>query len=415
MSAISDGTIQFEGVSKRYRLGALGTLKGIVASFRDRGRTENDGRILWALNDVSFRIEPGRALGLIGPNGAGKTTALKLISNITRPTSGRIVVQGRLSSLIELGAGFHPELSGRENIHLNGAILGLKQREIARKFDAIVAFAELERFLDTPVKRYSSGMYVRLAFAVAAHIEPDVLLVDEVLAVGDSAFRQKCMARMEALRSAGTTLLFVSHNMYQVRRLCDQALLLMNGRMAFLGPTSDAIATYEEMIQVDTGEPHKSTATIEASPGGIIVTSVVPRDSQGNRAVKLQHNQSLEICTHFGASEAIQDPIVKVRLIRSDGVVVAMVATKHITGLHWTLRGTGTFSTLFEPIQLVSGTYTAEVRVIDSTDTMVLASGQSDPFAVHGTSMPHELDVGTFVPHASWNYQETQQTTQWPK
>ena len=184
------GSVVFEGVSKLYRLGGLSTLRSAVAELTSRRRDRSLGDF-WALKDVSFRVEPGESLGLIGPNGAGKTTTLKLLSNITRPTEGRVVVQGRLSSLIELGAGFHPELTGRENIYLNGAILGLKRREIARKFDDIVVFSELERFLDTPVKRYSSGMFVRLAFAVAAHVEPEVLLVDEVLAVGDAVVSSK--------------------------------------------------------------------------------------------------------------------------------------------------------------------------------------------------------------------------------
>ena len=226
------GSIDFEGVSKKYRLGAQGTLRGTVAALVGRNREGGEQkRTLWALRDVSFRLSPGESLGLIGPNGSGKTTTLKLLSGITLPAKGRIAVQGRTSALIELGAGFHPELTGLENIYLNGAILGLKRREIARRLEAIIDFSGLKRFIDTPVKRYSSGMYVRLGFAVAAHVEPDVLLVDEVLAVGDASFRHRCIQHMHKLRKNGTTVLFVSHNMHLVREMCDQVLLLMHLHM----------------------------------------------------------------------------------------------------------------------------------------------------------------------------------------
>lgn len=185
----------------------------------------------WALNDVSFDIKQGDRVGIIGRNGAGKSTLLKILSRITEPTSGKISIKGRVASLLEVGTGFHPELSGRENIYLNGAILGMSKAEIKNKFDEIVAFAEVERFLDTPVKRYSSGMYVRLAFAVAAHLEPEILIVDEVLAVGDAQFQKKCMGKMESVSSEGRTILFVSHNIGSVRNLCNRAILLQQGSL----------------------------------------------------------------------------------------------------------------------------------------------------------------------------------------
>jgi lipopolysaccharide transport system ATP-binding protein len=407
MTILPKGTVVFDGVSKRYRLGVSGTLRDAVSGLLGRnGR--NEGHTLWALRDVSFRVEPGGTLGLIGPNGAGKTTTLKLLSRITRPTTGRIAVGGRLSSLIELGAGFHPELTGRENIYLNGAILGLKRAELKRKFDEIVAFSELERFIDTPVKRYSSGMYVRLGFAVAAHVEPDVLLVDEVLAVGDSPFRQKCMTRMEALRANGTTLLFVSHNMYQVRRLCDQALLLIQGKAAFLGPTGDAILAYEELTQGSKG--HGSDALIQAEDiGGIVVTEVGLHNSEGKPTTTFRYDQPVEVRARYCASDPVIDPIVKMRLVRSDGIVVAMVASRHMADFQWKLTGTGTICARFDPIQLATGRYAVEVRIIDSSDSAVLASGQSKHFLVHGPQMPHEMDTGSFVPHVVWRHQVEQE------
>ena len=198
----------------------------------------------WALKDVSFEIHQGDQLGVIGRNGAGKSTLLKILSRITEPTSGRFSIRGRVASLLEVGTGFHPELTGRENIFLNGAILGMRQAEIKRKFDAIVSFAEIERFLDTPVKRYSSGMYVRLAFAVAAHLEPEILIVDEVLAVGDAQFQKKCMGKMEDIGKEGRTVIFVSHNLGALGDLCTKGILLANGRMVAEGKISDVIERY---------------------------------------------------------------------------------------------------------------------------------------------------------------------------
>ena len=198
----------------------------------------------WALKDVNFEIQQGDRVGIIGRNGAGKSTLLKILSRITEPTSGRISIKGRVASLLEVGTGFHPELTGRENIFLNGAILGMSKAEIQKKFDEIVAFAEVERFLDTPVKRYSSGMYVRLAFAVAAHLEPEILIVDEVLAVGDAQFQKKCLGKMEKAGQDGRTILFISHNMRAVKKLCTRGILLDNGRLVFQGSVEKTIAHY---------------------------------------------------------------------------------------------------------------------------------------------------------------------------
>jgi lipopolysaccharide transport system ATP-binding protein len=208
------------------------------------GQGKTDGSDLWALRDVTFEVKRGEVLGIIGRNGAGKSTLLKILSRTTAPTSGRAVVKGRIGSLLEVGTGFHPELTGRENIYLNGSILGMKKAEIDRKIDEIIDFSGVERFIDTPVKRYSSGMYVRLAFSVAAHLEPDVLVLDEVLAVGDAHFQKKCMGKMEEVGRHGRTILFVSHNMAMISNLCRTGIVMDSGRVEFRGPVSDAVVRY---------------------------------------------------------------------------------------------------------------------------------------------------------------------------
>ncbi len=243
--------IQVENLGKRYslthRAAPYATLRDtIVNAVRTFGRKKpRSTEEFWALRDVSFDVEQGDRLGVIGRNGAGKSTLLKLLSRITSPTTGRITLDGRVASLLEVGTGFHQELTGRENIFLNGAILGMSRTEIRAKFDEIVAFAEIEKFLDTPVKRYSSGMYVRLAFAVAAHLEPEILVVDEVLAVGDAEFQKRCLGKMDDIsKSQGRTLLFVSHNMGAIQQLCNKAIVLSAGSIAFSGKTENAVETY---------------------------------------------------------------------------------------------------------------------------------------------------------------------------
>lgn len=243
--------IQVRGLSKQYRLGEIGAVS-LREGLRDRwrslwkkGGSSRSAGDFWAIQDLSFDVSAGEVVGLIGRNGAGKSTALKILSRITEPTAGEAVLRGRLGSLLEVGTGFHPELSGRENVFLNGALLGMSRQEVARKFDEIVAFAEIEKFIDTPVKRYSSGMYVRLAFAVAAHLEPEILIVDEVLAVGDQRFQRKCISKMQQVsKQDGRTILFVSHSMETVLRLCQRAILLEEGRIVADGAPSAIVPKY---------------------------------------------------------------------------------------------------------------------------------------------------------------------------
>ena len=260
--------ISIQNVSKAYRLGVIGhgTLREDLQSWWAKMRGKEDpnriigskeaieGDTLWALRDVNFDVEQGSVWGIIGANGAGKSTLLKILSRVTAPTSGQIKVRGRVASLLEVGTGFHPELTGRENIFLNGAILGMTKAEVKKKFDEIVAFSEIEKFIDTPVKRYSSGMYVRLAFAVAAHLDPEILVVDEVLAVGDAAFQKKCLGKMGAVAKDGRTVLFVSHNMGAVRNLCQMGLVLGNGRIRSIGKAEDQVSFYLKNLERRTEE-----------------------------------------------------------------------------------------------------------------------------------------------------------------
>ena len=253
--------IRAEHLGKRYAIAArrrAETLRDQISATARRLIDRTDGgrdvdRTLWALDDVSFEIGAGETVGVIGRNGAGKSTLLKVLSRITDPTTGFAEVAGRVGSLLEVGTGFHADLSGRENAYLNGAILGMRKSEISRKFDAIVAFAEIDRFIDTPVKYYSSGMYMRLAFAVAAHLETEILLVDEVLAVGDAAFQRKCLGKMDDVAREGRTVLFISHSMEAVQRLCRRGMLLDTGRLVTAGPIAEVVSRYRQLEQTAIG------------------------------------------------------------------------------------------------------------------------------------------------------------------
>ena len=274
---MSNIAIQVENLSKRYQIGAAqdghNTLRDqLTASFKSlfhvngrRPATHNENTF-WALKDVSFEVKAGDVVGIIGRNGAGKSTLLKILSRITEPTEGRAKIYGRVGSLLEVGTGFHQELTGRDNIYLNGAILGMKKAEIERKFDEIVAFSEIEKFIDTPVKRYSSGMYVRLAFAVAAHLEPEILIVDEVLAVGDVAFQKKCLGKMDGVAKDGRTVLFVSHNMAAVEHLCKKVFMLQDGKTVFSGRPKESIDYYLRSLS-GTGPSKSHIVSLTATSG----------------------------------------------------------------------------------------------------------------------------------------------------
>ena len=278
---MADVALEMRQVYKKFRRGEIhDSLRDLVPAlagrlFKGRPAGELAKQEFWAVRDVSFAVERGEAFGVVGSNGAGKSTILKLLSGIMKPTRGTLAIHGRLSALIEVSAGFHPDLTGRENIYLNGTILGMTRQEIARRFDAIVAFSGLEEFIDTPVKRYSSGMFARLGFSVAAHVDPDILIVDEVLSVGDYVFQQRCVERMTEVISGGATVIFVSHNLRAVAELCDRALLMEKGQAVAVGPSDEVIRTY--LARNETRSPDRQQS-------GAYVSNVVVRDAAGPRA-----------------------------------------------------------------------------------------------------------------------------------
>jgi len=323
-------SIQIENLSKRYTLGAASAsyktfretlVRAASAPIRTIWSRPGERRggtkpTIWALKDVSMSIEPGEVVGIIGCNGAGKTTLLKILSRITEPTRGRVVLRGRVGSLLEVGTGFHPELTGRENIYLNGAILGMRRVEINRKFDEIVAFAEVEQFIDTPVKRYSSGMYTRLAFSVAAHMEPEVLLVDEVLAVGDLAFQKKCIGKMDEIAEAGRTVLFVSHNMQAIRNLCPRTVLLDEGRIICDAPTSQAINRYNDVARNRRVEANTAQHDPDhrRGSGGVRFTNIAVTDRKGEPRFEFEMGETILFRMSFRVAKTVPELLVAVGL-----------------------------------------------------------------------------------------------------
>jgi lipopolysaccharide transport system ATP-binding protein len=306
--------ITIEGLSKRYQIGArrpqegsfrdslMSALKQPMNLVRGNGQRRED---FWALKDVSFNVEQGEVIGIIGRNGAGKSTLLKILSRITDPTAGRIEMSGRVGSLLEVGTGFHPELTGRENIYLNGSILGMSRRDIRRNFDEIVDFAEVDRFIDTPVKYYSSGMYVRLAFAVAAHLEPEILIVDEVLAVGDAAFQKKCLGKMGNIAKRGRTVLFVSHNAAAVEALCHRACRLKDGKLVDFGSARDVVSGYLEEVSLTRSIPLRDRKDRQGE-GHVRLVGYSFLDGQGRSTEVIASGQDLSILLSFEATNSGQ-------------------------------------------------------------------------------------------------------------
>jgi lipopolysaccharide transport system ATP-binding protein len=371
---MDDVVIRVDGLSKQYRIGVkldgYKTLRetltdGFVAPFRRTmkllrgqasGAADMDEKI-WALKDVSFEIKRGEVVGIIGRNGAGKTTLLKILSRITEPTEGCAEIHGRIGSLLEVGTGFHPELTGRENIYLNGAILGMKKRQMDRKFDEIVAFAEIEKFIDTPVKHYSSGMYVRLAFAVAAHLEPEILLVDEVLAVGDAAFQKKCLGKMGEVAEGGRTVLFVSHNMAAVRNLCNKSIVLENGQRLFTGRTYDAISHYNKTIKPTRDNYDLTDIESRTGTGELRFIRYSIEDNTGKDTGYAVSGQGLKINLFYEAHENIKNVNVGIAIFTNEGVRLSSLATSLLNKKFPEIPRKGKFVFEISKVPLNAGLY----------------------------------------------------------
>ncbi|MCS6846146.1 MAG: polysaccharide ABC transporter ATP-binding protein [Anaerolineae bacterium] len=416
--------IEFENVSKCYQLGAgrsnlrEAIAHGVRKLFDSRRSQARQAEPFWAVKDVSFQVEQGEVLGIIGHNGAGKSTLLKLLSRVTLPTSGRIRRRGRMAALIELGAGFHPELSGRENIYLNGAILGLKRREIEAKFDDIVEFAELGPFIDTPIKRYSSGMYVRLAFAVAAHVQADLLLVDEVLSVGDGAFQSKSLARMRELRDNGATIIFVSHQMAAVQSFCSRVLLMDHGRLIMSGKPAEVVERYEQIQEVARRDYFLKANASLIRDGAIqngagyapeadayeAIWKVELFDGSGHPTnVLQQRGADLIVRCHYciPRSHSIGVPIFSIQIRRkSDGLVCCSPWTSdpQQSGL----CGRGAFEARIRNVMLAPDAYVVEARIYDYLSSRQPVVSDPVPLLVPGDPVPED---GIYAPETVWSPQ----------
>ena len=359
--------ISVRNLSKQYRIGAkqaaYGTLRDSIAGalrnpFRRNGSNSDDNTI-WALKDISFDVMPGEVVGIIGRNGAGKSTLLKILSRITEPTSGEIDIYGRVGSLLEVGTGFHAELSGRENIYLNGAVLGMKRREIDRKFDEIVDFAEIEKFIDTPVKHYSSGMYMRLAFAVAAHLEPEILIVDEVLAVGDITFQKKCLGKMGEVSRKGRTVFFDCHTMNAINSLCSKAILLMYGMVDAIGEKSDVVDRYVENVS-RLADTNLATRTDRTGNGRMVFKDYFLEDWEGNRLDVLRSGQDVVIAAAYSSSDDrdLNNVSVAFAVLDSFGNQFTDLGNRYTNQVWSSIPASGVIRCFIPRLPLMPGLYT---------------------------------------------------------
>jgi lipopolysaccharide transport system ATP-binding protein len=400
--------IKVENLSKQYNIAALksrhDTLReqlteSMKSVFRRRARSHGENTF-WALKDVSFEINQGEIVGIIGHNGAGKSTLLKILSRITEPTCGIGEIYGRVGSLLEVGTGFHPELTGRENIYLNGAIIGMKRQEINRCFDAIVDFAEIEKFIDMPVKRYSSGMYVRLAFAVSAHLRPEILMIDEVLSVGDLQFQRKCMAYAEELRKSGATVLFVSHNMFAVKAICNRVIFLSNGQILFDGSSGDAIQLYEGDNKLSELEWARKATGSDPSEWPIYIQDMEIFDLSGQQRNLFEFGDRMRIRLRFGVRRTVTNPNFLVSFIRSDEVACCNFNTTMDGYTIPKLHSDGIIELLTPPIKLVSDSYKIYVLIRDENFEHLYSAQVGKTFHVRH----HLLNThfGVFHEQAEW-------------
>ena len=405
-------SIEVGGLSKRYVLGERtesGQLREHLVKLLKFGRATKRPDILWALRDLSFEIPEGQVVGIIGRNGAGKSTLLKILSRITHPTSGSVRVRGRVASLLEVGTGFHEELTGRENVYLNGSILGMKRREIDRHFDAIVEFSGLEQFIDTPIKRFSSGMRLRLGFAVAAHLDPDVLIVDEVLAVGDAGFQKKCIATMADLRNGGRTVLFVSHNMAAVENLCSRGIWIDKGQLRMDGPSKDVIKAY---LSTYAGEDSQNSAlAVEGRMGSgeVRYTDVKLLAQDGTPSRVIQSGDAMTLRLHFRASEQVLQPNFIVRFYTSMGTLVSETGSwLYGATIPCLKQGDGYVDLELDAMNLNPSRYMISLSITGGAEDKMMDSEvhtffDVEPSSAHGTSRALSSGNGIVYFRQRWN------------
>lgn len=380
-------SIEMRGVSKRY---IKYDDQPMLATSLMRLRARSKRSQLWALRDVDLIAEPGECVGVIGRNGAGKTTMLQLLAGVTAPTVGSVAVRGRIAPLIAVGVGFHPELSGRENVYVNGSILGLSRSEIDRRFDSIVDFSEIEPFIDTPVKFYSSGMAVRLGFAVAIQAEPDVLLVDEVLAVGDIAFQWKCFDRMMDIRRSGTTVAVVSHNLNAVRKLCDRTLVINQGQVVFEGETNSAISTFHQILGEDREIDDEESVTGTAG----VIESVELFDEKGQPTGLVQAGDTVVVRAAIRFDQPVEDPVFSFVVRSEKGVGVYSENSKQRLETGSFQPGDRCVYEISVPVRLATGSYSAMVSMVSTDLSEVLDGPRQASFYVAGRDSVRGADLG---------------------
>lgn len=401
-------SLKAENISKQYRLGQVGTgtlshdlnrfwhrVRGKEDPYLKIGETNDrtskgESEYVWSLRDINFEIEQGDAVGIIGRNGAGKSTLLKLLSKVTKPTTGSIYTNGRIASLLEVGTGFHPEMTGRENIYLNGAILGMTRKEITRKFDEIVAFSGVERYIDTPVKRYSSGMYVRLAFAVAAHLESEILIVDEVLAVGDAEFQKKCLGKMgDVSKGEGRTVLFVSHNMASIKTLCDNGILLKNGTVQYVGEIDKCVSYY---LGNSSGSEYSLERNFDISHETIDIISIAIRNPDSSLESEiLDENKEIVLTTKINLKSSEPERYhLTYHLVNEMGEAIFSFGTSNEIELH---KGINEIKCHFPANFFQSGNFYLKLFVVEDKAKAIIVENDIFQFSV----VDGEREIGTYM------------------
>jgi lipopolysaccharide transport system ATP-binding protein len=407
----NDIAIDVKGLGKRYLLGASApahdSLRDLITDaarslLRRRPSKQPE---FWALKDATFQVRKGENVGIIGLNGAGKSTLLKILSRITEPTRGQARIVGRVGALLEVGTGFHPELTGRENVYLYGAILGMSQQEIAQKMDAIIDFAGIAQFIDTPVKRYSSGMYVRIAFAVAAHLEPEILLLDEVLAVGDLAFQRKCIEHAKSLQRRNATILFVSHNMFSIKTMCQRVIYLRKGEVVFDGGVDAGLEIYERDSQLT------NLAWVGRKPDDwpLRITSCELLDGKGHPKTVFDFGEPLRIRLHYETREPIDEPNFIVALLRSDGLACCNFSNESDGISAGTISGTGVVELTCPPLKLIAETYSVSIIVREKGFQQILCGQVGGTFHVRHDLF--DMHFGVFHESARWSIEADRRGT----